>query len=52
MILPGGSAISELRRALEEYLSVLIGLTKKGIITHSHLSFYLKWKLICICNRI
>lgn len=27
----GGSAIPELRRALEEYLSVLIGLTKKGL---------------------
>lgn len=29
--LAGGSAISELRRALEEYLSVLVGLTKKGL---------------------
>lgn len=26
-----GSAITELRRSLEEYLSLLIGLTKKGI---------------------
>jgi len=26
-----GSAIAELRRALNEYLSVLIGLTKKGL---------------------
>lgn len=26
----GGSAITELRQALEEYLSILIGLTKKG----------------------
>jgi len=26
----GGSAVAELRRALEEYLPLLIGLTKKG----------------------
>lgn len=34
--LPDGSAMTELRRALEEYLSVLSGLTKKGLkVFHS-----------------
>ena len=32
----GGSAITELRRVLEEYLSVLICLTKKGIFISSY----------------
>ena len=31
MCVAGGSAVAELRRALEEYLSLIIGLTKKGI---------------------
>lgn len=38
----GGSAITELRRALEEYLSVLIGLTKKETIDDGLIEF--KWR--------
>ncbi|KAH0973069.1 hypothetical protein GBA52_025225 [Prunus armeniaca] len=38
----GGSAIPELRRALEEYLSVLIGLTKKEYGLEGSVEF--KWK--------
>lgn len=30
MIVAGGSAISELTRALEQYLPLLLGITKKG----------------------
>ncbi|KAM2632186.1 hypothetical protein EV1_022952 [Malus domestica] len=40
----GGSAISELRRALEEYLSVLIGLTKKEYGLERLVEF--KWKCL------
>ena len=35
----GGSAIAELKRALNEYLSVLIGLTKKGF-TNQHITIF------------
>ncbi|KAI4350462.1 hypothetical protein L6164_004915 [Bauhinia variegata] len=38
----GGSAIAELRRALNEYLSVLIGITKKGFGLEGLIEF--KWK--------
>ncbi|GMY13008.1 BRO1 domain-containing protein BROX homolog [Fagus crenata] len=51
----GGSAISELRRALEEYLSVLIGLTKKEYSLDGLVKF--KWKSLedgrnetCVAN--
>ncbi|KAM2203704.1 hypothetical protein ACFX1S_023438 [Malus domestica] len=40
----GGSAISELRRALEEYLSVLIGLTKREYGLERLVEF--KWKCL------
>lgn len=43
----GGSAIAELRRALKEYLSVLIGLTKKGSYRMSIFSSFLKWVVTC-----
>lgn len=43
-VLAGGSAITELRGALEEYLSVLIGLTKKGGFISSY-SYILYWEL-------
>ncbi|XP_038989345.1 uncharacterized protein LOC103708086 isoform X1 [Phoenix dactylifera] len=33
--------VSELERALEEYVPVLLGLTKKGMIFHTHLFFFL-----------
>ncbi|KAI4348362.1 hypothetical protein L6164_009094 [Bauhinia variegata] len=38
----GGSAIAELRRALNEYLSVLIGITKKDYALEGLIEF--KWK--------
>ncbi|CAB4305874.1 unnamed protein product [Prunus armeniaca] len=51
----GGSAIPELRRALEEYLSVLIGLTKKEYGLEGSVEF--KWKSLedgkqeaCVAN--
>ncbi|KAM1860097.1 hypothetical protein ACFX13_012301 [Malus domestica] len=40
----GGSTISKLRRALEEYLSVLIGLTKKEYGLERLVEF--KWKCL------
>ncbi|XP_021823137.1 uncharacterized protein LOC110764458 [Prunus avium] len=51
----GGSAIPELKRALEEYLSVLIGLTKKEYGLEGSVEF--KWKSLedgkqeaCVAN--
>lgn len=55
-VLTGGSAITELRRALEEYLSVLIGLTKRGIFIFLILQLYsvsvsVSWMIVPILCR-
>lgn len=58
LVFVGGSAVTELLRVLEEYLSVLLGLTKKGFRTNplcnSLIFLFLSWKVndVHISNRI
>lgn len=48
--LAGGSAIPELQRALEEYLSLIVGLTKKGFTPFFSVSLEHTFVNIYVCK--